>query len=51
MIELMHFTHLLASLMRAMAINILFLRKMRSRMMMSSTIARMITAEKNRAEY
>lgn len=41
----MHFTHLLASLMRAMAINILFLRKIRSRMMMSSTIARMITAE------
>lgn len=38
-------TDLLASLMRAMAIMILFLRKMRSMMMMTSTIARMITAE------
>lgn len=51
MTEPMHFTYLLASLMSAMAIKILFLRKIRSRMMMSSTITRMITAEMNRTEY
>lgn len=36
-------TDLLASLMRATAMQILFLRKMSSRMMMTSTMARMIT--------
>ena len=38
-------TDLLASLMRAMAIMILLRRKMSSRMMMNSTIAKMITAK------
>lgn len=41
---------LLASLMSAMAIRILFLRKMRSRMMMTSTIARMITAKQRKQQ-
>ena len=36
-------TDLLASLISAMAMRILFLRKMRSRMMTTSTMARMIT--------
>lgn len=40
--------HLLASLMRAIAIRILFLRKMSSRMMMTSTMARMITGRQRR---
>lgn len=41
-------TDLLASLMSAMAIRSLFLRKMRSRMMMTSMIARMITAKQEK---
>lgn len=47
-------THLLASLISAMAIRILFLRKMSSRMMMTSRIARMITdkrSKRNRFVY
>lgn len=37
-------THLLASLMSAMAMRILFRRKMRSKMIMASRMLRMITA-------
>lgn len=40
--------HRLASLMRAMAIRILFLRKMSSKMMMTSTMAKMITERQQR---
>ena len=39
---------LLASLIKAMAIRILFLRKMRMRMMITSTMARMITGGRER---
>lgn len=41
-------SYLLASLMRAMAMRILFRRKMSSRMMMTSTMARIITKTSQR---
>lgn len=41
---------LLASLMRAMAMRSLFLRKMSSRMMMTSTMARIITKREREGE-